>query len=91
MHKKVLVTDDVHASLLSGLAAAGFECLYLPNISDAEVREIISDYDGLIINSKINVDRAMLTLAAKLRFVGRLGSGMEIVDQTAAADRKSVV
>ena len=82
--QKILITDDVHPSLLAGFETAGFACTYMPNTTDAEVRRIISDYDGLIVNSKINVDHAMFAAAPKLRFVGRLGSGMEIVDLKAA-------
>jgi D-3-phosphoglycerate dehydrogenase / 2-oxoglutarate reductase len=82
--KKILITDDVHPSLLAGFETAGFACTYIPKTTDAEVRQMIADYDGLIVNSKINVDREMFALAPKLRFVGRLGSGMEIVDLKAA-------
>lgn len=84
MEQKILVTDDVHPSLLTGFETAGFACTYIPKTTDAEVRQIIADYDGLIVNSKINIDRAMFAAAPKLRFVGRLGSGMEIVDLKAA-------
>jgi D-3-phosphoglycerate dehydrogenase / 2-oxoglutarate reductase len=82
--QKILITDDVHPSLLEGFKTAGFECTYIPKTTDEEVRRIISDYTGLIVNSKINVDHAMFAAAPKLRFVGRLGSGMEIVDLKAA-------
>jgi D-3-phosphoglycerate dehydrogenase / 2-oxoglutarate reductase len=81
---KILITDDVHPLLLAGFKTAGFDCTYIPKTTDAEVRKIIGDYDGLIVNSKINVDEAMFAAAPKLRFVGRLGSGMEIVDLKAA-------
>jgi D-3-phosphoglycerate dehydrogenase len=47
----------------------------------------IPDYTGLIINSKIQVNRAFLDRAVLLKFVGRLGSGMEIVDRPYAAER----
>lgn len=87
MREKVLITDDIHSSLLSGLEAAGFECIYEPNIIDEEVRKIIDEYVGLIINSKIKVDKQMLIAASRLRFVGRVGSGMEIVDRIYAAER----
>ncbi len=81
---KILITDDVHPSLLTGFETAGFDCTYLPKTSDEEVRRMVGDYHGLIVNSKINVDHALFAAAPKLRFVGRLGSGMEIVDLTAA-------
>jgi D-3-phosphoglycerate dehydrogenase len=82
--QKILITDDVHPSLLEGFKTAGFDCTYIPKTTDEEVRRIIGDYMGLIVNSKINVDHAMFAAAPKLRFVGRLGSGMEIVDLKAA-------
>lgn len=85
MSKKVLITDDVHPLLIEGLKASGFHCDYLPDISLEEVRTIIGDYEGLIINSKILVDRVLLDKAPQLRFVGRLGSGMEIIDREYAA------
>ncbi len=85
--KKVLITDDVHISLLEGLSAIGYECHYLPHISLSETRAIVAQYHGLVVNSKIWVDAAFLSLAPKLAFVARLGSGMEIIDVVAAAER----
>ncbi|MEM6966466.1 MAG: NAD(P)-dependent oxidoreductase [Bacteroidota bacterium] len=85
--KKVLVTDGVHPILLEGLAGMGFQCDYHPKISLAQVREMIPDYDGMIINSKILVDKKMLDGAPKLQFVGRLGSGLEIIDLDYAAEK----
>jgi len=85
--KKVLITDGVHPLLQKGLAAAGYVCDYHPKISLEEVRNSITPYSGLIINSKIIVDKEMLDKATKLEFVARLGSGMEIVDQVYAAQK----
>jgi D-3-phosphoglycerate dehydrogenase len=87
MKNKVLITDDIHPLLKNGLENAGFECIDMPIISDAEVRERIADYTGLIINSKIFVDKDMLDKATRLKFVGRVGSGMEIVDKVYAAQK----
>ncbi len=87
--KKLLVTDPVHNLLLEEFATAGYHIDYLPEITDAEVRKIIVDYTGIIINSKVKIDREMLDKAESLQFVGRLGSGMEIVDKSYAA-RKNV-
>jgi D-3-phosphoglycerate dehydrogenase / 2-oxoglutarate reductase len=85
--KKVLVTDDCHPLLREGLSNLGFQCDFEPNISPVETLARIGEYDGLIINSKIQVDRAFLEQAGRLKFVGRLGSGMEIVDKPAAAEK----
>ena len=72
---------------LKGLEELGFKCDYHPKISLERVREMVSDYDGMIINSKIQVDKVMLDSAPKLKFVGRLGSGMEIIDLEYAAKK----
>lgn len=85
--KRVLITDDCHPILTEGLTKLGFVCDFFPDITLGETRRIIPDYEGLIINSKIIVDRAFLDTARLLRFVGRLGSGMEIVDRVYAAAR----
>ncbi|MGB1247947.1 MAG: NAD(P)-dependent oxidoreductase [Chitinophagales bacterium] len=78
--KKVLITDSVHTILIEGLEEAGFQCHYQPDISYEKVKEIVGEYHGLIINSKIKVNRDFIDKAVKLEFVGRLGSGMEIFD-----------
>ncbi len=83
----VLITDDVHEVLPKGLRALGYTLDYEPHISLNEVRARISQYTGLIINSKILVDRELLDAADQLRWVGRLGSGLEIVDSAYAKTR----
>ena len=83
--KQVLITDDCHPLLKDGLIRQGYSCNYQPEISLELTTRIIPDYEGLIINSKIIVDRAFLDKAERLRFIGRLGSGMEIVDREYAA------
>lgn len=85
--KNVLITDDCHPLLIDGLVQLGYECTFLPDITPEETQRVIADYEGLIINSKILVGPALLDAAPQLRFVGRLGSGMEIVDLPYAAQR----
>ncbi|MDQ3142969.1 MAG: NAD(P)-binding domain-containing protein [Bacteroidota bacterium] len=77
---KVLITDDVHFSLIPALETRNFHVDYLPDISLQETIERIHYYTGLIINSKINVDQELLDKATHLKWIARLGSGMEIID-----------
>lgn len=80
MEKRILVTDDVHPILLETFSQWGYEVDYEPDITYEATGERIGMYHGLIINSKIHCHRAFLEKAGKLEFIGRLGSGMEIVD-----------
>lgn len=84
---KVLITDPVHELMFERFERLGFNILYNPDISQEEVLDIISDFDGLIVNSKIQVNEQLINKATKLRFVGRLGSGMEHINQTYLAEK----
>jgi D-3-phosphoglycerate dehydrogenase / 2-oxoglutarate reductase len=54
--------------------------LYRPEISYEELSLVIAEMDGLVITTRIPVDVALLDKAKQLRWIGRLGSGMELVD-----------
>jgi len=84
---RVLITDDLHPVLPKGLEQLGYVLDYEPDISLAEVRQRVGSYVGLVINSKILVDQALLEDAHKLQWVGRLGSGLEIIDRAYAKTR----
>lgn len=89
--RKVLITDNAHPLLQAGLEDAGFICESKPKITLQEVRDCVKDYVGLVINSKILIDKEMLDAATKLKFVARLGSGLEIVDLKYAAQKKVAI
>ena len=86
---KALITDDVHPLLLDELRQMGYEVDFRPEITFEETLGIISAYTGLIINSKIFCGAELLAKAKSLKWVGRLGSGMEVID-TKTCDAKGV-
>jgi D-3-phosphoglycerate dehydrogenase len=85
--KNVLVTDAVHPDLLDGLTNRNWNVTYNPDISLAETINIVHQFQGLIINSKIKADKNFLERASNLKWIGRLGSGMEIIDVPFATAR----
>lgn len=85
--KRVLVTDDVDPILLSQLKELGFEVDFRPKIKLEEVHAIVDLYYGMVINSKIIAKAELLGKAKQLKFIARLGSGMEIIDQDFAREK----
>jgi D-3-phosphoglycerate dehydrogenase / 2-oxoglutarate reductase len=76
----VLFVDSTHISLPEKLTQAGFICDYLPEINPDKIIDIIQNYDGLIIRSKIKIDKTIIDIANKLKFIGRVGAGLENID-----------
>ena len=82
---KILITDHVHALLPRGLQDLGYEVDYQPDLDLHDLVEVGQGSAGLIINSKIKLTADRIAALPDLRFVGRLGSGLEIIDLSAAA------
>lgn len=80
MQKNFLITDYVHPLLVSSLERAGYTVDYNREIKWDEVKKIIARYDGIIINSKTIMNKEMIDAGKQLRYIIRLGSGLEIID-----------
>jgi D-3-phosphoglycerate dehydrogenase len=81
----ILIADDVHEILVSGLAQAGFNVLYLPEITRSEIISMVSkEVQGLVIRSKTQIDAEVLAQAKYLQFIARAGAGMDNIDEVCA-------
>ncbi len=77
----------MHPSLFTMLDGAGAAYHYDPHISRLNLVGQIAGYDGLIIRSKTTVDEEILEKAGRLRFIGRAGAGLDLIDLQAAERR----
>lgn len=80
MPGKILITDKVHDVLITRLKESGCEVTYDTSVDNQALEEIIHLYDGIIINSKIIMNKSRIDKGINLKFIGRLGSGLEIID-----------
>ncbi|MBU2922626.1 2-hydroxyacid dehydrogenase [Winogradskyella psychrotolerans] len=77
---KVLHLDSNHPLLIKQLNALGFTNHEDYKASKSEIEAKISEYDGMIIRSRFSIDKAFLDAATNLKFIGRVGAGLENID-----------
>ena len=87
---KAMITAYAHPCLKEGLEQRGYQVDTLEKISYQELKELIPGYEGLIVASRIQIDKAILAEAKSLKWIGRLGSGMEIIDVDQATAQQIV-
>ncbi len=88
MQIKILFIDSIHNVLIKKLVTANFICDYKPTILLQEIENIIANYDGIILRNKIIIDKNIIDRAVKLKFIGRVGSGLENIDVAYASEKK---
>lgn len=84
---KVIITSKAHEFLVTHLQEKGYEVLYHPQISYEELLSLIHDAVGLIVTTRLLIDKQLLEKATHLKWIGRLGSGMELIDTEFAAEK----
>lgn len=84
---KVIITAKCHDYLQQCLRQAGYDVWYAPAITYDELREGIAAATGLVVSTRVRIDKPLLEKAVALQWIGRLGSGLELIDTAYAAAR----
>ncbi len=78
--KKVLIADRTHPVLQERLTQAGFDVSVEPDHDYDSLLHAVQGCDGLVVRSKVIIDRTFLDACPTLRCIGRVGAGMETID-----------
>src|SRR5699024_5715653 len=77
---KILHLDMNHPVLLDMLSKAGFKNEEDYTITKEEAEKIIHRYNGIVIRSRFKIDRQFLDASKNLKFIARVGAGLESID-----------
>jgi D-3-phosphoglycerate dehydrogenase len=77
---KILLLDKNHPLLPEQLSTKGFLLTEDFTSTYEEILKQIEHYDGIIIRSRITIDKKLIEYAKNLKFIARVGAGMENID-----------
>jgi len=78
--KKILFINQAHPVMSQTLTAAGYECIEDTTSTKREIESKISEYDGVVIRSRISLDQQFLDAGKHLDFIAREGVGLEHIN-----------
>ena len=87
MSKKILFIDTVHSILKQRLSVLKYQCEFDLKSSKEEIENKIEHYSGLVIRSRIPIDKQFLDKATHLKFIARSGAGLENIDVDYAKEK----
>ena len=76
----IIITAPVHPFFLETLDQKGFSYSYLPACNYEELRNIVHAASGLVVSTNISIDKTLIDIGTSLKWIARLGSGMEHID-----------
>ncbi|WP_041633065.1 2-hydroxyacid dehydrogenase [Maribacter sp. HTCC2170] len=86
---KVLHVDTNHPLLLKQFEVLGFKNDEDYSSSKEQIEHRIGEYDGITIRSRFTIDKEFIKKAKNLKFIGRVGAGLENID-VAYAKKKNI-
>lgn len=88
---RVLIADEVSARCDEILKESGIEVERQPKIAEADLVKAIAGFQGVIVRSRIKINKDHLAAGKDLKIVGRAGAGVDNIDVDAATERGIVV
>lgn len=86
-HPNILFIDSAHPCMKEVLEMNGFVCDDGTKMDVKEIHTIIHKYTGIIVRSRININKDFIDKAINLQFIGRVGAGMESIDMSYAQEK----
>lgn len=88
-YMNVLLADKNHLVLQKGLEALGCHCYEDVTSSKEIIEKTIANYQGIVIRSRFKIDAEFIDKAKNLKFIARVGAGLESID-VSYAEKKGI-
>lgn len=85
---KILHIDSNHPLLWEKLESAGFSNEADYSSSKSDIAHKIHHYQGIVIRSRFDIDSAFINKATNLKFIARVGAGLESIDCSFAKSKQ---
>jgi D-3-phosphoglycerate dehydrogenase len=86
---KIILIDTNHELLKNALIDYGFQVDEDYTSTKQQIETKIHLYDGIVVRSRFPIDKQFLQKATQLKFIGRVGAGLENID-IAAAEKQNI-
>ncbi len=83
----IIITANAHPYLVETFRQKGFEVLYAPEITYEQLSHVIDKAIGIVVTTRIKIDKTIINKATQLKWIGRLGSGLELIDLNYASEK----
>jgi len=87
MALRIIITAPAHPFLMETFMQQGYEVMYEPAITYDALSKIIDTATGLVVTTRLKIDQSIISAATQLKWIGRIGSGMELIDTEFAASK----
>ncbi len=77
---RIAIIDNIHFKLAEILTSAGHECVILDELEGDELKDALKGFEGIVVRSR-HLRRALLSEVTDLKFIGRVGAGVENIDR----------
>ena len=88
---KVLISDSLDTIANNVLIKNNIKFDVKINLSPSELKDIINNYEGLIIRSATKVTKEIIEAGKNLKIIGRAGSGVDNIDLNSAKKNNIIV
>jgi len=85
--KKILLIDTTQPFVIEGLESLGYEITDATEWDLTQISEEIRKYTGIVLRSRISLDKTLFRKATSLKFIAREGAGVEHIDMDEARKR----